>query len=250
MDLKLKGKVAIVTGASKGIGAGIAKGLAAEGVSVVVNYASSREGADKVVQEIIAAGGNAIAIKADVSNALDVKQLFTTAKSTFGDIDILVNNAGVYKFDAIEAVTEDDFKKHFNINVWGPVLTTQEALQHFPSSGGSIVNISSSASLNPSPHGSIYAASKAALDAITVSLAKELASRNIRVNTVAPGPTVTEGSNDLGFAGTPMEDFMIKSTPLGRLGQPEDIASIVVFVVSEAAGWLTGDRLKASGGLQ
>ncbi|SEV96214.1 3-oxoacyl-[acyl-carrier protein] reductase [Chitinophaga sp. YR573] len=250
MNLNLNGKVAIVTGASKGIGAGIAKQLAKEGVKVVVNYASGESDADKVVGEILSEGGIALAIKADVTSASDVKRLFEKAHGTFGRIDILVNNAGIFKFGPIESVTEDVFKNQFNINVWGPVLTTQEALKYFPATGGNIVNISSSASQNPTANGSIYAATKAALDAMTVALSRELAIRNIRVNTIAPGPTVTEGVKEMGVLGTDAEQYMINATPMGRLGQPDDIASVVVFIVSDAAGWVTGDRIKASGGLQ
>ena len=250
MNLKLNGKVAIVTGASKGIGAGIAKQLATEGVKVVVNYASSESDADKVVTEILSQGGIALAIKADVSSAPDVKRLFEEAHAAFGRIDIVVNNAGTFKFDPIEAVTEDVFRKQFNINVWGPVLTTQEALKYFPASGGNIVNISSAASQNPAANGSIYAATKAALDAMTVALSRELAARNIRVNAIAAGPTVTEGVKELGVLGTDAEQYMINATPMGRLGQPDDIAPVVAFIISDAAGWITGDRIKASGGLQ
>lgn len=250
MNLKLNGKVAIVTGASKGIGAGIAKRLATEGVQVVVNYASSKSDADKVVAEILSQGGIALAIKADISSASDVKRLFEEAHAALGRIDIVVNNAGTFKFDPIEAVTEDVFRKQFNINVWGPVLTTQEALKYFPVTGGNIVNISSAASQNPAANGSIYAATKAALDAMTVALSRELATRNIRVNAIAAGPTVTEGVKELGVLGTDAEQHMINATPMGRLGQPDDIALVVAFIVSDAAGWVTGDRIKASGGLQ
>lgn len=247
MELSLKGKVALVTGASKGIGAAIAKGLAAAGATVVVNYANSLTDAEKVVQEI---GAQALAIQADVSKPADVKRLFEAAIRAFGKIDILINNAGIYKFAPIETVTPEFYKEQFDINVLGPVLTIQEALKYFPSTGGNIVNISSSASENPMPTTSIYAASKAALDALSVALARELGPRNIRVNTIAAGPTVTEGVKSQGMLGTDAEQFMIRSTPLGRLGQPEDIASIVTFLVSDAGRWITADRIKASGGLQ
>ncbi|OMP76292.1 glucose 1-dehydrogenase [[Flexibacter] sp. ATCC 35208] len=247
MELSLKGKVAVVTGASKGIGAAIAKGLAAAGATVVVNYANSAADAEKVVREI---GTSALAIQADVSKPADVKRLFEATQRAFGKVDILINNAGIYKFAPIESVTTDFYREQFDINVLGPVLTIQEVLKYFPATGGNIVNISSSASENPMPTTSIYAASKAALDALSVALSRELGPRNIRVNTIAAGPTVTEGVKSQGMLGTDAEQFMIRSTPLGRLGQPEDIAGIVTFLVSDAARWITGDRVKASGGLQ
>lgn len=248
MDLKLKGKVAIVTGASKGIGAGIAKALAAEGIAVAVNYASSQEDADKVVAHITAGGGKAIAVKGDVANAADVKQLFDTARKAYGAVDIVINNAGVFKFQAIEAITEEEFHYEFNTNVLGTVLTTQEALKHFPATGGSIVNISSVASTNPNVYSSVYSATKGAVDTLTEAFAKELAPRNIRVNNVSPGATQTEGARSLGITAE-MEKSIVDKTPLGRMGQPEDIAKVVVFLVSDAASWLTGERIMASGGL-
>ncbi|SFW73683.1 glucose 1-dehydrogenase [Chitinophaga sancti] len=250
MEQTLKGKVALVTGASKGIGAAIAKELAAAGAAVVVNYATSTTDAERVVHAITTQGGKAIALQANVSDAEAVKRMFTAAKDAFGQIDILVNNAGIYKFAPIEAVTTDFYREQFDINVLGPVLTIQEALKYFPATGGNIVNISSSASENPMPSTSIYAASKAALDALSVALARELGARNIRVNTIAAGPTITEGVKSQGMLGTEAEQFMIRATPLGRLGQPEDIAAIVSFLVSDAAKWITADRIKASGGLQ
>lgn len=250
MEQTLKGKVALVTGASKGIGAAIAKDLAAAGAAVVINYAGNTTDAEKVVHAITANGGQALALQANVSNAGDVKKMFETANDAFGKIDILVNNAGIYKFANIESVTPDFYREQFDINVLGPVLTIQEALKYFPATGGNIVNISSSASENPMPSTSIYAASKAALDALSIALARELGPRNIRVNTIAPGPTVTEGVKSQGLLGTEAEQFMVRSTPLGRLGQPEDIASIVTFLVSDAGKWITADRIKASGGLQ
>ena len=249
MDLKLKGKVAIVTGASKGIGAGIAKELAAEGVKVVVNYASSQEGAERVVSEIIADGGQAIPVKGSVAIAEDVKALFETAKNAYGAIDIVVNNAGIFKFEPIEAISAEEFHNHFNTNVLGPILMTQQALNHFPETGGSIINISSGASLNPGPNSSLYSATKSAVDALTKAFAKELAARKIRVNTVAPGATETEGAHRLGFMGGDMEKHIVSLTPLGRVGQPDDVAKVVVFLASDAAGWVTGDRVNASGGL-
>lgn len=250
MEQTLKGKVALVTGASKGIGAAIAKDLAAAGAAVIVNYAASITDAEKVVQAITANGGQALALQANVSNAGDVKKMFETAIDAFGKIDILVNNAGIYKFAPIESVTPDFYREQFDINVLGPVLTIQEALKYFPATGGNIVNISSSASENPMPSTSIYAASKAALDALSIALGRELGPRNIRVNTIAPGPTVTDGVMSQGLLGTEAEQFMVRSTPLGRLGQPEDIAAVVTFLVSDAGKWITADRIKASGGLQ
>jgi 3-oxoacyl-[acyl-carrier protein] reductase len=249
MELKLKGKVAVVTGASKGIGAGIAKGLAAQGAAVVVNYSTDKESADKVVGHIVAKGGQAIAVKANVSNAGQVRQLFVEAKAAFGSINIVVNNAGVFKFEPIEQVTEEEFHLEFNTNVLGTILTIQEALKYFPESGGNIVNISSVASQSPSPGSSLYSSTKAAVDTLTEALAKELGPRNIRVNTVAPGGTETEGAHRIGVMGSPMEKMMIAATPLGRMGQPQDIASVVVFLVSDDAAWLTGERLRVSGGL-
>ncbi len=248
MDLKLKGKVAIVTGASKGIGAGIAKELAAEGVKVVVNYASSQVGADRVVSEIISGGGQAIAVQGNVAVADDVKRLFEAAKNAFGSVDIVVNNAGVFKFVPIEEISEEEFHKQFNTNVLAPILTTQQALKYFPETGGSIINISSGASLNPGPNSSVYSATKSAVDALTKGFAKELAARKIRVNTVAPGATETEGAHSAGFFGGEVEKHVVSLTPLGRIGQPEDVAKVVVFLASEAAGWVTGDRINASGG--
>lgn len=248
MDLKLKGKVAIVTGASKGIGAGIAKELAAEGVKVVVNYASSQAGADRVVSEIISGGGQAIAVQGNVAVADDVKRLFDAAKNAFGPVDIVVNNAAVFKFAPIEEISEEEFHKQFNTNVLAPILTTQQALKHFPETGGSIINISSGASLNPGPNSSVYSATKSAVDALTKGFAKELAARKIRVNTVAPGATETEGAHSAGFFGGEVEKHVVSLTPLGRIGQPEDVAKVVVFLASEAAGWVTGDRINASGG--
>lgn len=249
MDLKLKDKVAIVTGASKGIGAGIAKELAAEGVSVIVNYATAKDDADKVVAEIISKGGNAVAIQANVSIAADVKRLFEESNNAFGQIDIVVNNAGIYKFYPIETITEEVYSEMFNLNVLGPVLTTQEALKYFPSHGGNIVNISSGASTNPPPNGSLYAATKAALDVLTLAFARELGARKIRVNALAVGPTITEGVKSMGVLGTGQEKLIVDTIPLGRLGLPADIASVVSFLVSDAGGWITGDRIKTSGGL-
>jgi 3-oxoacyl-[acyl-carrier protein] reductase len=247
---KLTGKTAVVTGASKGIGAGIAKALAAEGASVVVNYASSREGADKVVAQIVAAGGKALAVQGDVSKAADVTRLFAETKAAFGPVDVLVNNAGVYKFAALDEVTEDEFHRQFNINVLGLLLATQEAARQFGPEGGSIINISSGAVSVNMPETAVYTATKASVDAITKVLSKELGPRKIRVNTISPGAVETEGSHDLGLVGGDLETFMVSQTPLGRLGQPDDIAPIAVFLASPDSGWLTGEVLLASGGMR
>jgi len=249
MELRLAGKVAIVTGASKGIGAGIAKALAAEGASIVVNYSSSKEGADRVVEQIIANKGKAIAIQGNVGNATDVKRLFEAAKKAFGTVNVVVNNAGVFKFEPVGAITEGEFHHEFNTNVLGPILTTQEALKYFPETGGSIVNISSGSSTNPSPNSSLYASTKGAIDTLSKALARELAPRRIRVNAVAPGATETEGAHRIGVMGSELEKQFIAATPLGRMGQPEDIAAVVVFLASDAAAWVTGERIAASGGL-
>src|SRR4029077_17229492 len=245
---KLTGKVAIVTGASKGIGAGIAKSLAAEGAAVVVNYASSKEGADRVVAEITGHGGKAIAVQGDVSKATDVRRLFEESKKAFGSLDVLVNNAGVFQFEPLESVTEDEFHREFNTNVLGSILTIQEAVKQFGTKGGSIINISSIASVNPTANALFYAATKSALDTITRVLAQELGPRKIRVNTIAPGGVETEGLHRIGIMGSSAEKQMISNTPLARLGQPEDIARVAVFLASEDAGWVTGDRITVSGG--
>jgi 3-oxoacyl-[acyl-carrier protein] reductase len=244
----LKGKVAVVTGASRGIGAGIAKGFAAAGAAVVVNYASNREGADRIVADIIAAGGKAIAVQGDVSKAADVKRLFETTKASFGALDVLVNNAGVYRFEPLEAVTEKEFHREFDTNVLGTILTIQEALKYFGPNGGSVINISSIASLNPTPDSVIYAATKSAVDSITRGLAKELGARNIRVNAIAPGGTASEGLAAAGILGSDFEKQIVGMTPLGRFGQPEDIARVAVFLASDDSSWLTGERITASGG--
>jgi 3-oxoacyl-[acyl-carrier protein] reductase len=244
----LKGKTAIVTGASKGIGAAIAKGLAAAGATVAVNYASDKEGAERTVSEIAAKGGKAVAIRANMSKAAEVKQLFEETKKALGTPSVLVNNAGVFEFGPIEQVTEAQFHRHFDINVLGTMLAVQEALKYFPAEGGSIVNISSIASESPVPNSSLYAASKGAIDTLTLALAKELGPRKIRVNMVAPGYTDTEGNRD--FVGSEAGAGMVASTPLGaRFGKPEEIAPAVVFLASDDAAWLTGERLNASGGV-
>jgi len=245
---KLTGKVAIVTGASKGIGAGIAKGLGAAGAAVVVNYASSKEGADRVVAEIKSKGGKAFAVQGDVSKAADVKRLFEETKKSFGSLDVLVNNAGVFEFGPLEAVTEAEFHREFNTNVLGPILTIQEALKHFGPKGGSVINISSVAGANPVPNSAVYSATKGAVDSITRGLAKELGSRNIRVNAIAPGGVETEGTRRIGIIGSDFEKQIVAGTPLGRFGQPEDISRVAVFLASDDSGWLTGERITASGG--
>ncbi|MDL2399750.1 glucose 1-dehydrogenase [Rhizobium mayense] len=247
---KLAGKVAVVTGASKGIGAGIAKALGEAGAAVVVNYASSREGADKVVAEITAKGGKAIAAHGDVSKSADVKRLFAETKEAFGGVDILVNNAGVYQFQALEEITEEEFHREFNINVLGTLLTTQEAAKHFGSEGGNIINIASTAVTMNLPTSAVYTATKAAVTSITQILAKELGPRNIRVNTISPGGVETEGLIAAGIAGSDFEKHMVSQTPLGRLGQPGDIAPIAVFLASKDSGWLTGETFYAGGGLK
>lgn len=247
---KLTGKVALVTGASKGIGAGIARGLAAAGASVVVNYRSGAADAGRVVQTIAAAGGKATAAQADVSKAADVKRLFEQAAQIFGPVDILVNNGGVYSFRPLEAFTEEEFHRQYDTNVLGPFLTMQEFLRQSPSAGGSIINILTAGISLDSPYTSLYTSTKSAMASATRILARELASKNIRVNAIAPGATVTEGYHTLGFAGSEMETQMIASTPLGRIGQPEDIAPVAVFLASADAAWITGDVVFASGGLR
>jgi 3-oxoacyl-[acyl-carrier protein] reductase len=247
---KLASKVAIVTGASKGIGAAIARALAAEGASVVVNYASSREGADTVVADITAKGGKAIAVHADVARAEDVKTLFTEAKQAFDRVDILVNNAGVYKFAPAAEFDEAEFHRQYGVNVLGPLLTVREALKYFGPQGGNIINVSSVASEASVPTSSVYSGTKGALDAITRVLSTELSGRRVRVNTIAPGGVETEGLHAMGIMGSDFEKQMVAQTPLGRLGQPEDIARVAVFLASEDSGWLTGERLAASGGFR
>lgn len=246
---KLKNKVAIVTGASKGIGASIAKYFAAEGAKVIVNYASSKEGADKVVKDITDNGGTAIAVQGDVSKQSDVARLFEETKKAFGTLDILINNAGIYKYAPIEEFSEESFHSQFNINVLGSLLSIQEALKSFGEKGGNIINISSGASNTPLPTGSVYSATKAALDAITISLSKEFSGRNIRINSILPGVVETEGSHAGGFIGSDFEAKLVATTPLGRTGQPEDIAKAAVFLASDDAGWITGEKISVSGGI-
>jgi 3-oxoacyl-[acyl-carrier protein] reductase len=245
---KLAGKVAVVTGASKGIGAAIAKHLAAEGASVVVNYASSKAGADKVVAEITSAGGKAVAVQGDVAKKADIERLFAGTKKAFGQLDVLVNNAGIYEFAPLEQITEEHFHKQFNLNVLGLLLTTQEALKYFGSSGGSVVNVSSLVSTLAPPNGSVYSATKGAVDVITGSLSKELGVRKIRVNAVRPGLVETEGTHTSGFTSGEFHDQYVKNAPLGRIGQPQDIATAVVFLASSDSSWITGETLLISGG--
>lgn len=245
---KLKNKVAIVTGASKGIGAGIAKAYGTEGASVVVNYSGDKTGAEKVVEEIIAHGGKAIAVQGNVAHAADVKRLFAEAKNAFGKLDVLVNNAGVFKFDPLEAVTEDEFHRQFNINVLGTILATQEAIRHFNGDGGSVINVGSLISDNPMANSVVYSATKGAVDTIAVSLSKELGSRKIRVNTIAPGGVETEGTVSVGIIGSELEKMMIGGTPLGRLGQPDDIAKVAVFLASDDSAWVNGEKINVTGG--
>jgi 3-oxoacyl-[acyl-carrier protein] reductase len=247
---KLAGKVAIVTGASKGIGAAIAKQFAAEGAAVVVNYASSKEGADRVVDEIAKRGGKALAVQANVANKKDIERLFAETKKAFGQLDVLVNNAGVYEFVPLEDVTEEHFHKHFDVNVLGLILTTQEAVKHFDSGGGSIINISSVASTAATPNASVYSATKAAVDAVTRTLAKELGPRKIRVNALNPGMVETEGVRAAGITESDFRKQVEAQTPLGRIGQPEDIGPAAVFLASSDGAWITGETLRVAGGLR
>ena len=250
MSGSLSGKVAVVTGASKGIGAAIAKGLAEAGASVVVNYSSSRAGAEQVVAEIEKAGGKAVALHGSVAKAAEVKRLFVEAHEAYGRLDILVNNAGVYQFGALEDVTEAEFRRQFDTNVLGPILATREAVKLFPAEGGSIINISSIASEKGLPGATIYGATKGALDQVTRTHAIELAPRKIRVNTIAPGGVETEGTHTAGIIGSDMEAQMIAGTPLGRMGLPDDVADVAVFLASDASRWITGDRIRVAGGFR
>ena len=246
---KLKGKVAVVTGASKGIGAAIAKSLAAEGASVIVNYASSKAGADAVVTAITAAGGKAVAVGGDVSRSAEAQGLVAAAIKNFGRLDILVNNSGVYEFASIEDITEEQFHKIFNINVLGTLLVTQAAVKHL-GEGASVINIGSGASTVTPPNTAVYTATKGAVDAITGVLAKELGPRKIRVNSINPGYVITEGVHTAGVVGSDFANALVAQTPLGREGQVEDIASVATFLASEDSRWLTGERIVASGGLR
>lgn len=245
---KLTNKVAVVTGASKGIGAEIAKRLASEGAAVLVNYASSREGAEKVVDAIVKDGGRAIAVQGSVSQQADVDRIFTEAEKAFGGVDILVNNAGVYQFGGIEDVTVEEFNRQFNTNVLGLLLTTKGAVKSFGDKGGSIINIGSLVSRITPPGSSIYTATKGAVDSITQVLSKELGARNIRVNSINPGMVETEGTHTAGFIGSEFHTNAVKATPLGRTGQPQDIAQIAVFLATDDSRWLSGETIIASGG--
>jgi 3-oxoacyl-[acyl-carrier protein] reductase len=247
---KLTGKVAVVTGASKGIGAGIAKELAAQGASVVVNYASSKDGADKVVSEITKAGGKAIAVGGSVAKSADIERLFAETKKAYGKLDILVNNAGIYAFAPLEGVTEEAIDSMFNTNVKGLLLTTKAAVALFPAEGGNVINIGSVASEQTPPASAIYTGTKGAVDAITRVLAKELGPKKIRVNSVNPGPIVTEGFKSSGVEGSDFEKQMLLGTPLGRIGQPDDVATVVAFIASDDAGWVTGSLIQTAGGLR
>jgi 3-oxoacyl-[acyl-carrier protein] reductase len=250
MSDKLKGKVALVTGASKGIGAEIALQLAAEGAAVIVNYASSKSAADQVVSKITSKGGKAKAVQADVSKQADIHRLFAETKSAFGRVDILVNNAGIYEMLPLEAITPEHFHKQFNLNVLGLLLTTQDAVKHFPPSGGSIINLSSVVATLAPPNASVYSGTKGAVDAITRSLAKELAPRKIRVNAINPGMVETEGLHALGIPESDFRKQIEAQTPLGRIGQPQDIAPAAVFLASSDSQWITGETLYISGGLR
>jgi 3-oxoacyl-[acyl-carrier protein] reductase len=244
---ELSGKVAIVTGASKGIGAAIALRFGEAGAAVAVNYSSDRDGANRVVEAIKRAGGNAVAIQANVSKSADVKRLFAEAKASLGVPNVLVNNAGVFSFEPLEAVTEAEFHRQFDTNVLGTLLTTQEAATAFNGEGGSVINISTISSINPVPNSVVYSASKSAVDAITKGLAKELAGRKIRVNAIAPGMTGTEAVLKLGIS-LEVANAIGAPIPLGRLGQPDDIARVALFLASDQSSWLTGERITASGG--
>jgi 3-oxoacyl-[acyl-carrier protein] reductase len=246
---KLTGKVAVVTGASKGIGAAIAKSLAAAGASVVVNYASSKAGANSVVAAILAAGGEAVAVGGDVSKSADAQRIIDAAITTYGRLDILVNNSGVYEFSPIEAVTEEQFHRIFNVNVLGLLLTTQAAVKHL-GEGASIINVGSVVSRVTPADSSVYTGTKGAVDAITGVLARELGPRKIRVNALNPGMVETEGTHSAGFMGSDFEKGVVAQTPLGRVGQPGDIAAIAVFLASEDSAWLTGERILAGGGFR
>ena len=249
MAKKLEGKVAVVTGASKGIGAAIARQLGAEGASVVVNYASSKEGADKVVNEIVSKGGKAIAVQGDVSKQADIDKLFAETKKAYKKVDILVNNAGIYEFGPLEAVTEAQFHKIFNLNVLGLLLTTQAAVKHF-GEGASVINIGSGVSRLTPPTTAVYTATKGAVDAITGVLSKELGAKKIRVNSINPGIVETEGTHSAGFIGSDFEKALVAQTPLGRAGQPDDIGAVAVFLASDDSRWLTGEHILAAGGLR
>ncbi len=248
MSPKLAGKVAVVTGASKGIGASIAQHLAAEGAAVVVNYSSSKEGADRVVAEIVKKGGKAVAVGANMTKQADIQRLFAESKKAFGRIDILVNNAGIYEFAPIEAITAEHYHKQFDLNVFGLLLATQEAVKLFGPEGGSVINISSVVSTLAPPNSAVYSGTKAAVDAITRSLAKELGARKIRVNSINPGMVETDGLVSSGISASDFRKQIESQTPLGRIGQPEDIATAAVFLASAESSWITGESFFISGG--
>jgi 3-oxoacyl-[acyl-carrier protein] reductase len=245
---RLQGKVAVVTGASKGIGAAIAKQFAAEGASVVVNYATSKAGADKVVAEIAAQGGTAVAVQADLSKPLEVSKLFAETKKAYGKLNVLVNNAGVYEFQPLENISEEHYRRHFDLNVLGLVLASQEAVRLMGPEGGSIINISSTATSLTPPNSAVYTGTKGAVDVITRTLAKELAPRKVRVNAINPGMVVTEGVQAAGYDKGELRAYVESITPLGRIGQPEDVAPAAVFFASEDASWITGEVLRVAGG--
>lgn len=246
---KLTNQVAVVTGASKGIGAGIAKALAAEGASVVVNYSSSKAGADKVVQEITSKGGKAIAVQGDVSKQADVVRLFEETKKAYGKVNILVNNAGIYEFSPLEAITEEHFHKHFNTNVLGVLLATKEAVKLIGPEGGSIINVGSGVSTINPPNTSVYTATKAALDSVTAVLAKELGPRKIRVNSINPGMIETEGVHAAGFNKGDFRNWIESQSPLGRIGQTDDISPTAVYLASSDSKYLTGEQIRVTGGI-
>jgi 3-oxoacyl-[acyl-carrier protein] reductase len=246
----LAGKVAVVTGASKGIGAGIAKQLAAEGAAVVVNYATAKEDGDRVVDEITKRGGRAIAVQGNVSQRGDIERLFATAKKAFGQLDILINNAGIYEWSPLEEITEEQFHRQFDVNVLGLLLATKEAVKHFGPDGGSIINISSTVTSLTPPNSSVYTGTKGAVDAITRTLAKELGPRKIRVNAINPGMVETEGLIATGFSEGEVRQSLEAQTPLGRIGKPDDIAPAAVFLASADSKWMTGETLRIAGGLR
>jgi 3-oxoacyl-[acyl-carrier protein] reductase len=248
MTLKLKDKVAVVTGASKGIGAGIAKAYALQGAIVVVNYAKDKIRATTVVDDIVKLGGRAMAVQADVSKPADVEKLFKETMAAFNKVDILVNNAGIYDVVMLEALTIEHIHANINTNLIGTILCAQKAVELMGRKGGNIINISSTVSVNPMPGTLIYAATKAAIDNVTKVLAKELGPKKIRVNTISPGITETEGSHEQGFMGGEWEAQLVAQVPLGRIGQPNDIAKVAVFLASDEAAWVTGERIQVSGG--
>lgn len=246
---KLTGKVAVVTGASKGIGASIAKHLADEGASVVVNYASSRAGADKVVSEITTGGGKAVAVQADVAKKADIERLFAETKKAFGKMDVLVNNAGIYEMLPLDQITTEHFHKQFDLNVLGLLLTTQEAIKQFPNAS-SVINVGSVVGSSALPGAAVYSATKAAVNAVTQSLAKELGPRKIRVNTISPGMIDTEGVRSAGISESDFRTQVEKQTPLGRIGQPDDVATVATFLASDDSGWITGENFHVAGGFR